>query len=158
MKFETLLMALWLMAAAGCDRAAPLPAPVPAPAAAPRVESSAPAEDFEHELEAEGARVTEKGLMVELDDANFEPGTNDFKPIDPTRIDRIAALLRARQELHLVVFAKPASHERAESVRSLLIGRDAPDASRVVVASDAGPELGGHVTLRIVNDAGTLSW
>lgn len=124
------------------DVAAPqsLPEPEPGPAPAPD-----PAVVHEAALAAKGARVTDRGLWIGLDSADFPVGGTDFEPASDERIAHAAGLLRARPDLRVEVLGytddrgspevnRQVSAQRAGSVRDWLVEREGIDPGRIAVS------------------------
>jgi outer membrane protein OmpA-like peptidoglycan-associated protein len=106
-------------------------APSPPPPAPPPPD---PNEQLTQALDTLGAEQTERGRVVRLPSAQFEPGETSFEPADTQRLDRVVALLREHPEIQLVIEGYTDSRgteaqnekvaiERADAVRTALVER-----------------------------------
>lgn len=114
------------------------PPPPPPPPAPPN-----PNEQLTNSLDALGAQQSDRGLLVRLSSAQFEPGQTQFQPSDSERIDKIVSLLEAHPETQVKIEGytdsrgsqsvnQKISKERADAVRKLLVSRGI-DESRLTV-------------------------
>jgi len=113
------------------------PPPPPAPAAP---EPSA-ADKLAAQLQDMGAARTAAGDVIQCSSAEFESGQSYFAPTDPTRVEKIAQLMRDNPQVHVMINGytdskgtsaanRQLSEQRAEAVKQSLVQRGV-DGSRI---------------------------
>lgn len=140
-------MAASLLAVGACSKSTPnaqqasnAPPPVtPAPAlvvppAPPPAPQPNPDEQLASVLDSMGAEQSDRGRMLRLSSAQFEPGQTSFAPSDSQRMEKVVALLRDHPETHVMIEGYTDSRgsdsaneriamERAAAVRQMLVDR-----------------------------------
>jgi OOP family OmpA-OmpF porin len=127
-----------------------------------------------------GANISDQSLSVTLGSADFPSGTAEFAPANTDRIDRVAGLLKERQDLKLDIVGyiddrgsdaanERLSQQRAEAVGQMLVTKFGLAEDRIVakgtgeadpVASNdtkEGRARNRRVELRVIDPSGGYS-
>jgi outer membrane protein OmpA-like peptidoglycan-associated protein len=174
---------LGVLALSGCgsrDSAPVESASTPSAPAAPEPPPPTFAAQAEMALNDLGGKITDKGYVVTLGAADFPAGKADFQPESTERMDRVAELLKEREELRLEILGftdnrgsakanERLSQQRADAVKQAFVARGNLDESRITAKgmgkadpvapndTEEGRAQNRRVELRLVDENGGYS-